>query len=328
MQDWSKRKRLEATISGELPDRPAIALWRHWPGDDQRSDSLAASHLKWQQDYDWDLIKVSPASSFAISDWGVKDRWVGSIEGTREYIERAVSKPEDWETLKPLDPRKGMLGTQLEALRLVVSAAGESVPVMGTIFSPLAQAKNIAGPEKILSHMRSHPDAFHRGLETILNSTLSYLEEVKKTGVSGVFYAVQQARYPLMNSDEFAAFGRAYDLRLLAETRDLWLNMTHIHGTDIMFESVADYPVQLVNWHDRESAVSIADGLQQIKGAASGGVSRWSLHQEQPDKAVAEAREAVSSAGGRRVMVGTGCVAMISSPTSNIRALREAVDGF
>lgn len=328
MQDWSKRKRLEATISGELPDRPAIALWRHWPGDDQRSDSLAASHLKWQQDYDWDLIKVSPASSFAISDWGVKDRWVGSIEGTREYIERAVSKPEDWETLKPLDPRKGMLGTQLEALRLVVSAAGESVPVMGTIFSPLAQAKNIAGPEEILSHLRSHPDAFHRGLETILNSTLSYLEEVKKTGVSGVFYAVQQARYPVMNSDEFAAFGRAYDLRLLAETRDLWLNMTHIHGTDIMFESVADYPVQLVNWHDRESAVSIADGLQQIKGAASGGVSRWSLHREQPDKAVAEAREAVSSAGGRRVMVGTGCVAMISSPTSNIRALREAVDGF
>ena len=326
MPDWSKRKRLEATIAGELPDRPPIAIWRHWPGDDQRADSLAAAHLKWQIDYDWDLIKVSPASSFAISDWGVKDRWVGSIEGTREYTHRAVNEPGDWESLRPLDPNKGMLATQLETLRMVVSAAGESIPVVGTIFSPLAQAKNIAGPEKILSHMRSHPASFHRGLETILASTLRYLDEARKTGISGMFYAVQQARYPLMNHEEFAAFGRAYDLRLLADMQDLWLNMTHIHGTDIMFDSVADYPVQFVNWHDRETSVSIAEGLKQIPGAASGGVSRWSLHQESPERALAEASEAVSATSGRRLMLGTGCVAMITSPTSNIRALREAVD--
>ena len=35
MANWTKRKRLEATIAGEAVDRPPVALWRHWPGDDQ-----------------------------------------------------------------------------------------------------------------------------------------------------------------------------------------------------------------------------------------------------------------------------------------------------
>ena len=32
-----KRERLEKTIAGEQTDRVPVALWRHWPGDDQRA---------------------------------------------------------------------------------------------------------------------------------------------------------------------------------------------------------------------------------------------------------------------------------------------------
>ena len=44
-----------------------------------RRRALAAAHLQWQRDYDWDLLKVGPASSYAVVDWGVEDRWVGHI---------------------------------------------------------------------------------------------------------------------------------------------------------------------------------------------------------------------------------------------------------
>ena len=76
MSNSSKRKRLEATINGQTPDRVPVALWRHWPGDDQDAHALAAAHLKWQQDYDWDVLKVGPASSYSVVDWGAQDRWV------------------------------------------------------------------------------------------------------------------------------------------------------------------------------------------------------------------------------------------------------------
>ncbi|NCF66566.1 MAG: uroporphyrinogen decarboxylase [Chloroflexi bacterium] len=323
MPDWSKRKRLEATISGEKPDRLPVSLWRHWPGDDQDAASLAAAHLQWQRDYDWDLLKVGPASSYSVADWGVKDRWVGHIEGTRERIFYPVKEAADWERLRPLDPTKGMLAIQIEALRLVGAALDERVPFIATIFSPLAQAKHLAGTDRLLAHMRSDPELFHQGLETITKSTLQTIEAAKATGISGIFYAVQHARYPLMNPSEFLEFARPYDLQILEATRDLWLNMSHIHGDQIMFDQVADYPVEFVNWHDRETGFSIAAGLAQIPGAASGGIDHWSIHADSPEKTLNEAMDAVKQTNGRRLLLGTGCVIMTTTPLRNIRALRE-----
>lgn len=331
MSDWSKRKRLEATINGQRPDRPPVALWRHWPGDDQQADALAAAHLKWQKDYDWDLIKVSPASSYCLVDWGVQDSWEGAAEGTRSYLKRRISQPEDWEKLPVLDPGKKMLATQIETLRLVgkslSASTDDSPPFIATIFSPLAQAKNLAGQQKMLSHMRSNPDSFRRGLETIMKSTIAYIEEAKKTGISGIFYAIQHARYEIMSPAEYQNFGRPYDEEILAAASDLWLNMVHIHGEeDIMFDLVADYPVQILNWHDRDTGFTLIEGLDQASGAVCGGVSRWSLLQDSPEQAMVEAREAVTQTGGRRLMLGVGCVIMTNTPMRNIRALREFVE--
>ena len=326
MTDWRKRKRLEATISGQAPDRVPVALWRHWPGDDQDAQALAAAHIQWQKAYDWDLLKVGPASSYSVVDWGVEDRWVGHIEGTRQYTHRVIQKPEDWAGLQPLDPGKGMLATQLEALRQVKESVGESVPVLATIFSPLSQAKHLADNEPMLSHLRQQPDLFRQGQAAIVESTLRFIEAAKKLGIDGIYYAVQHARYPLLSREEYATWGRPYDLQILNAVQDLWLNMLHLHSTDIMFDLLADYPVQLVNWHDQEVGLTLADGLQQIKGAASGGVDHWTLHQESPEQTLAEAQDAIAQTNGRRLLLGTGCVAMVTTPLRNIRALRESVD--
>ena len=91
------RERIQAAIKGEMIDRPPVALWRHFPVDDQVPQALADAHLNYQQNYDFDLVKVTPASSFCIIDWGVKDAWVGDTEGTRRYTERIISDPRDWE---------------------------------------------------------------------------------------------------------------------------------------------------------------------------------------------------------------------------------------
>jgi uroporphyrinogen decarboxylase len=324
--NWQKRKRLEAAMGGQEPDRPPVALWRHWPGDDQDAAACVVAHPKWQQDYDWDFVKVSPASSFCLVDWGVEDVWEGDAEGTRTYTRRAVRRPEDWAALPPLDPRRGMLATQLEALRLIGRELGEETPFLATIFSPLAQAKNLAGGEVMLSHMRSHPALFEQGLERITAATLAYLEAAKATGISGIFYALQHCRYALLSPAEYQLFGRPYDEEILAAASDLWLNMLHIHGEDIFFDLPADYPVPLVNWHDRESGISLQQGLQQVSGAVSGGVSRLTMFRDDPAAAIAEAHDALEQTGGRRFVLGTGCVIMTNTPLRNVRALREVVE--
>ncbi|HKY83804.1 MAG TPA: hypothetical protein VJ160_03160, partial [Anaerolineales bacterium] len=149
----SKRERLRAALAGDVADRPPVALWRHFPVDDQSPQIFAEAVVAFQREYDFDFIKVTPASSYGVRDWGVADAWRGSTEGTRTYLSRRIVRPEDWAGLEPLDPRAGELGRYLSCLKDIVGTAGESAPVLATVFSPLSQAKNLAGQELMLKHL-------------------------------------------------------------------------------------------------------------------------------------------------------------------------------
>ncbi|NLD73102.1 MAG: uroporphyrinogen decarboxylase, partial [Chloroflexi bacterium] len=140
MDGMSKRERLEATLRGEEVDRVPVALWRHWPGDDQRAADLARAHIAFQQRYDFDLVKVTPCSGYSVEDWGVETHYEGNTEGTRVYTRRRVREPGDWERLEVLDPERGALGRQLECLRMLRDGLDPEVPFIQTIFNPLSVA--------------------------------------------------------------------------------------------------------------------------------------------------------------------------------------------
>ncbi|RMF02047.1 MAG: hypothetical protein D6768_09200 [Chloroflexi bacterium] len=45
-----------------------------------------------------------------------------------------------------------------------------------------------------------------------------------------------------------------------------------------------------------------------------------------PETVAAEAQAAIQATGGRRLILGTGCVTPITAPTCNILAARKAVE--
>ena len=59
----SHRQRLETCLSGDTPDRTPVALWRHFQVDDFTPVGLARATLAFQYSFDFDLVKVTPASS-------------------------------------------------------------------------------------------------------------------------------------------------------------------------------------------------------------------------------------------------------------------------
>jgi len=321
------RERLEACLEGIAPDRVPISLWRHFPGDDQDPYQLAKSTIEFQRNYDFDFVKVTPASSFCVKDWGAKDEWKGATEGTREYIYFPIQRADDWLTLHPLDPRKGWLGKQLECLKTIKDEIPADTPIIQTIFSPLSQAKNLASRSKLLIWIRTNPQEVLSGLKVITETTLRFIEEVKKLGIDGIFYAVQHAQYGLLTENEYLQFGKAFDLEILEQTQPFWFNMLHIHGEDIMFQLIKDYPVQIINWHDRETYPNLAEAQKIIKGAVCGGLSREKkMVFGKPEDIFAEAREAITATGGKRFILGTGCVVPVIAPLGNIRAARESIE--
>jgi uroporphyrinogen decarboxylase len=321
------RMRLETCLSGQKPDRVPVALWRHFPVDDQNPLRLAAAISNFQQMYDFDFIKVTPASSFATKDWGTQDKWTGNPEGTRDYQDPVINRFDDWRSLSKLDPRKGFLGQMLETLTILAKEYSPNVPFIQTIFSPLSQAKNLVGKERLYHHMRACPEALHLGLRTITDVTIDFLREARKTGIDGVFYAIQHAQYQLLSSTEFESFGRFYDLQVLEAAKDLWLNVGHIHGENIMFDQVRDYPVSILNWHDRHTSPTLAEALHRYSGAVCGGLRQWeTLILSDPEHVTHEALEAIQQTQGKRFILGTGCVIPITAPHGNIQAARQAVE--
>jgi len=320
------RKRLENCLAGQSPDRPLVALWRHFPVDDQSANGLANASLVFQQTFDWDLVKVTPSSSYCLKDWGVDDVWKGSAEGTRDYTRRVIQRPEDWEKLPVLNPKKGHLGEALECLRLLIHELGEDTPIIQTIFNPLSQAKNLAGGQTLLVHARQHPEALQKGLEIITESTRLFIEAVAWTGVDGIFFAVQHAQYSLLSQAEYELFGRSYDLQALEPAQQMWLRMLHLHGLDVMFDLFTDYPVNILNWHDRETPPALGQAQQDFKGIVCGGVSQNTLAYGTREQVRREALEAIQDTAQERLMLGTGCVTPIIAPYGNMNALRQSVE--
>lgn len=320
-------ERIERIINGEVPDRPAVAFWRHFPVDDMDPSSLARSTIHFQELFDFDLVKVSPASIFCIKDWGVESEWRGNPEGSREYTKRAITLPEDWLGLQILDPLKGSLGAQLECLKIIRKNIPSSTPIIQTIFSPLSQAKNLVGPDLLQVFLRKYPDAVLAGLQVIKETTVNFISAVKDIGISGIFYAVQQASYRLFSEKEFDRFGKSFDLQILNLCKDFQLNMVHIHGKDIMFDQLLDYPVNIFNWHDRETAPSLGEARDIVSVTMCGGINQFqTLALGNPNQVEAEAIDALSATKGLRFILGTGCVTPVVTPMANLWAARNIVE--
>lgn len=322
-----KRERLEKTLLGEATDRVAVALWRHFPGDDQRAADFARATVAFQRTYDWDFVKLTPANNYPVIDYGVQDAWQGNVEGTRTCTRRAVKKSLDWTELRPLDPMRGELGKQMEALRLIENEINDA-PIIQTVFSPLAQAKKIAGSETLLRDMRTHADRLHSGLNIITESTLRFIEALKRTNIAGIFYAVQHASYAVLSEAEYQTFALPYDRKILeALPSKWWFNVLHVHGSLPMFKLCATYPVQVINWHAHEGKPDLTQGKTLFQGAVCGGLSQQEhLHLGTPNGIRDAARSAIIQTTARRLILAAECVVPVTTPLSNLHTVRESVE--
>jgi len=327
------RERMQACLKNDPAlDRPPVALWRHFPMDDQNPGTLASATLDFQRHYDFDLVKVTPASSFSIKDWGAEDVWEGHTEGTRRYTKRLVQKPQDWERLPVLDPVKAQhLSGQLSCLRQIRSAMGPDVPLLQTVFNPLSQAKNLAGGDLLITHLRQYPEAVLNGLQTIAETTRRFVEAAKETGIDGIFYAVQHAQAGLMTLDEYMTFGLPFDLKTTQPAAGLWCNLLHLHGLNVYFDLITqfllpDHLFPIVNWHDRETPPSLKEAQKRFTGVVCGGVSQKTIVFGDGSQVREEAAEAIRQTRGRRLLLGTGCVVPVIAPHGNILAARQSVE--
>ena len=301
MSHW---ERINAALKGEEVDRAPVSLWRHWPVEDETAQGLAAAMVKWQRQYDFDLVKFMPTGMYGVHDWGAQTAYNPGFRGNRILTQPGLHKPEEWPKLAKLDVTKGAYGQEVEAIRLAAEELKGSVPIFQTVFSPLTTAIKLAG-DAAYAHLRQYPDLLKEGLEIITDVTIRFSQACFDAGADGVFFATQGMTYRLFSKDEYKEFGAAYDTRILQAVRDAGkLNLLHVHGEDIMFDLATTYPVDMINWHDRITSPSLAEAKDQFQGVLVGGIEDRKIIAEGPIEEIRnEARTAVEQTGGRRVVL-------------------------
>lgn len=321
------KQRLEKCLANKKMDRSPVSLWRHFPVEDQDPTSLSKAIVTFQKTYDFDFVKITPSSSFCLKDWGLVDIWKGNPEGTREIVVHPVREPEDWQRIKALSIRNNSLASHLECVRLTRENLPKPTPIIQTVFSPLAQAKNLVGKSNLPAHVRMYPQAIKLALRAITDTTIEFIKTLAPLQIDGVFYAIQHAQANQLSKLEFEEFCLPYDLEILEYCRNYWLNVVHIHGQDIYFDTVSNYPCQIFNWHDQETQPDLVSAQHQVKGAVCGGLRQWeSMVNGSPEEITREAKDSLEKTGGERFILGTGCVLPITAPHSNIMAARNSVE--
>jgi uroporphyrinogen decarboxylase len=325
MTHW---ERVRAALKGEETDRVPIALWRHWPPDDETPEGLAAVSLRWQQAYDFDLVKLTPTGTYGIEDWGGRTTYTSADHGMRSVVKHGVTSADKWPCLERLDVTQNYLGNQIAAVRMVADELQSSAPILQTVFSPLTTARKLAG-DRVFTHLRLHPEALKAGLQIIAETHARFALESLRAGAHGIFFATQCDSYQVLSEAEYREFGEVYDRMILDAVRpESEIILIHAHGYDIMFDLLAGYPADAINWHDRSTPPTLKEAQERFHGMVVGGIDEWHTLLDGPIEAIrAEIRDAISQTGGRRFMVGPGCVVPINTSPLHLRAARQAVEG-
>ncbi|MDO5041406.1 MAG: uroporphyrinogen decarboxylase family protein [Peptoniphilus sp.] len=329
MNKMTKKERVLAAINKEKVDRIPFSIWFHMPEVDQDAVALAEKTIEYAHLYDVDFIKMMPYGNYGAHDFGLSCTFY--CTETQPVFERkfAINSVEEWNELEAVPGYFGEHGKTLQfAKELQKQLKGEEIPYVQTIFSPLTTAKKLAGM-RIFDDLRSNPEYVHHALEEITKTTIDFVKANKKYGVAGFFFASQCSSTDFMTEEEYKEFGTKYDLQVLeACNEDTYFNIVHIHGDNTMFELLADYPVQCINWHDRWTVPSMEEARKITDKCLLGGINEKWLTTAEAHEVKEHLREVIREAGPRGMMLTPGCVAALETPKVNFYAARTAVEGL
>ncbi|WP_197282081.1 uroporphyrinogen decarboxylase family protein [Dethiosulfatarculus sandiegensis] len=327
MEKMTKVERVKAALNKEEVDRLPMSVWLHYPHLDQDPRSLAEHQVAVQKEYDFDFIKLMPFGLYTTQDFGAKIKFFCQPNDPAIIDEFGIKDISDWGKIEPLGGTYGTYGKQVQLAQHVYNLVGDDVPFIQTIFSPLTTARKLGG-DRIFEDLKKDPKLFHQALKALTETSVNFIKANIEAGVSGFFFATQCSATDLMTPEDHAEFGEKYDLMLFdAFKDDTFFNVCHMHGENVMFDTLANYPANCLNWHDRWVPPSLGEARKLTDKCLLGGINENGvLAKASPAEVQAHVAEAVADASRTGLMIGPGCVAAPLTPEINYYAARMAVE--
>jgi uroporphyrinogen decarboxylase len=325
----TSRERIQAALEGRAADRPPVSFWGHVYHRESSAAELVEATLETWREYRWDWVKLNPRKHYHVEPWGVRYRYPGVPDRKPVLESWPVHAAADWARITPQPPSAGALGEQIEAVRLLRRALPADVPLIETVFTPLAVlGELVETPEELRAHLDTHPDLVRGALEAVTATYEPFVRELLRAGADGIYFAtVDWASADLLTAAQHRAWARPFDLRVLAAAVDAPFNVLHVcKRRNLLFES-GDYPVAACSWATNDPTnPTLREALGRLGTAVMGGISQDGALQAPDSGAVlAEYAAALAETAGSRWLVAPGCSIPPNTPAENLHAIRDAV---
>jgi uroporphyrinogen decarboxylase len=304
----NKQERVLAALNGKEVDYIPYSMWYHFGTQFLPGEKAAEIQLAYYDRYDFDYLKLMNDYTYPLPDG----------------LER-INSINDWNKMRPVPLSHPCFAEQLKIVRLAAKHVKGKAFFQDTIFNPLGVARRSA-KDIIFTIMRSHPDDFKRGMEIIAESIRGYIAAVLAEGAAGIFFSINGGADDLMTTDEFNEFVRPYDLYVLETVKNKTVfNTAHVHGYKLLFEEVADYPVEAFNWSHLHSEPSLAQAKEMTPACLIGGIDERLTNMFHPSEIEAQIKEAFRMTGGKHFMLGPGCAVPTDLPPEHFDLIRDTI---
>jgi uroporphyrinogen decarboxylase len=328
----SSRARVWAALRGEPLDRPPVSFWGHVYHRESSASELVEHTLERQREYRWDWVKLNPRKHYHVEDWGVRYRYSGRPNEKPILEDWPIHAPEDWGRVTERPPERGVLGEQIEAVRLLRQGLDSDVPFVATVFTPLAVlAEMVPEPQTLHEAMGTHPNQVRRALEAVTATYERFVPLLLEAGADGIFFATTDwGSRNQISADEHRSWSRPYDDRILAVMSGAPFNVLHVCKSNAMLFELADYPVSAFSYDATDASnPSLAQALARVPGAVMGGISyEDALQDPSPQRLRGELARGLEQTNGRRWLIAPGCSIPPTTPAANLHAIRDAVDAL
>jgi uroporphyrinogen decarboxylase len=330
MDKLSHHERLLTILAGDRPDRYAASFWRHFYHMENNADGTAEAMLSFQREFDWDFMKINPRADYHIEDWGFEQIWSKGEFEKHKKTRYPIARLEDWQKIKPLPPTAPVLAEHLKVVSLIRKRSDKELPILMTVFSPLAIAGRMVEKNEMLAeHLRTEPDIVESALKAITETFVRYVAELRNAGADGIFFATTQwASREFVSWDKYQRFGLPYDLKVIRAADVDAINVLHVcHSSNLLKEMAAQpYPAALINWNSFDPTnLPLDRAYAEIPDKRFvGGVDHdgWLLRST-PDEIGYLIDQIKANNSPDRLIIGPGCSIAPEVSKENLHAVRN-----
>lgn len=305
----NKRELIKAVLAGKQPAVVPYTMWSHMPQFDRDPVAITEKTYSFYKEYDIDLVKTMNNGMYSVEDFGCEIDYSEVIKGgVAKIIKTPINTGTDWKKIQEVSIEQGALKREQQYLALLLEKLkGENVPVVFTVFSPVTTADKMCGGKLTEYIAQGYGADIHAALEKIAMTTCKLVERVINMGADGVFLASQMSSFAVSDEHFYAEYGVPYDKKVLNASKG-WCNILHVHGEDIMFDLLKDYPVQIFNWHAWQSLPTVEEATLFTGKTLLGGIERTNITKHHKNQLRHEIYETLKVTGGRHLILAPGCV--------------------